>query len=353
MEELLLTYNERPFVSEQYRTGLDRIGERADAMAAAELPDDLRALIETLGQDSVRRLSVILLTMMLKLERDPVRAPEVARDVAALCEDLLLSGDYGAAVMVTRALADQATDASSVSSEGCRVALDVLAETPAFVRRALWRRPTPKPAVPCCVSGPGHDRRAAEAGDVDPLTPGGAGRATSSGSSATGRSARLAPLVASPHCAPGGTRPSSSARQSAEAVPPAAPARRRSRQSQAAVRRSRTSTTRRPRGACDGAARRVRRSAASGRVGARRRARPRRCAVLIRILAEASARTGSPDRARDAQGDRRHRRRWAVRGGERCAAGVARRRKLRAVKQASLERCGGSRPPPWRHHRAG
>src|SRR5262249_51518548 len=132
MEELLLTYNERPFVSEQYRTGLDQVGTRAEAMAAGDIPEELQYLVESLGQDNVRRLSVILLIDLLKLKRDPKRAPELARDVAALCEDLLLAGDYESAVTVTSALAEQAATPAAVVSQGSRVALDALVQTPAF-----------------------------------------------------------------------------------------------------------------------------------------------------------------------------------------------------------------------------
>ena len=133
MEELLLTYNERPFVSAQYKAGLDRIGERAEAMAAGGLSPDLQALVDTLGQDNVRRLSVTLLIDLLRLEHDRARAIEVARDVAALGEDLLLSGDYESALLVTRALAREAADSASIACDGSRLALDALAQTPAFV----------------------------------------------------------------------------------------------------------------------------------------------------------------------------------------------------------------------------
>src|SRR4029079_4359740 len=92
MEELLLTYNERPFVSQSYRAGLDGVGARAEKMAS-DIPADLLQLIETLGEDSVRRLSATLLIDLLTLEKDAARAPELARDVAALAEDLLLAGD--------------------------------------------------------------------------------------------------------------------------------------------------------------------------------------------------------------------------------------------------------------------
>jgi hypothetical protein len=131
-EELLLGYNEKPFVSASYRTGLDEVGGRAEAMAATDLPADLVELIETLNQDNVRRLSVVLLIDLLRMERDPARAPEVARDVAALGEDLLLAGDYESALTVVRALREQADDPALVTSGGSRLALDTLAGAPAF-----------------------------------------------------------------------------------------------------------------------------------------------------------------------------------------------------------------------------
>jgi len=131
MEELLLTYNERPFVSQSYRAGLDGIGARAETMAG-DVPADLVELIDTLGQDSVRRLSATLLIDLLKLERDPARAPELARDVAALAEDLLLAGDYESALAVVTALQGQAADAAAVTGAASRVALDELVSTTAF-----------------------------------------------------------------------------------------------------------------------------------------------------------------------------------------------------------------------------
>jgi HEAT repeat protein len=132
MEELLLTYNERPFVSQSYRQELDQIGARAERMSAA-VPEDLVELVETLGQDNVRRLSVRLVIDLLRLERDPQRAPELARDVAALAEDLFLAGDYESALTVVKALQEHAADAKSIAKEGSRLALDGLVNTVAFV----------------------------------------------------------------------------------------------------------------------------------------------------------------------------------------------------------------------------
>src|SRR5262245_22076972 len=131
MEELLLTYNERPFVSQSYRAGLDAVGARAEQMAS-EVPADLAELVDTLGQDNVRRLSATLLIDLLSLERDAARAPELTRDVSALAEDLLLAGDYESALAVTTALQARAADAAAVTAPASRAALDGLAATAAF-----------------------------------------------------------------------------------------------------------------------------------------------------------------------------------------------------------------------------
>lgn len=135
MEELLLTYNERPFVSASYRAGLDQVGGRAEQMAS-DVPQDLVEMLDTLGQDNVRRLSVRLLIDLLKLERDAARAPEVAHDVAALAEDLFLAGDYESVLAVVTALQEQAADATAIASAGSRVALDGLVNTLPFVEAA-------------------------------------------------------------------------------------------------------------------------------------------------------------------------------------------------------------------------
>jgi HEAT repeat protein len=174
MEELLLAYNEKPFVSAQYKTGLDQIGVRADAMAG-DIPEELVALIETLGQDNVRRLSVVLLVDLLKLERNAERAPELARDVAALGEDLLLAGDYASALIVTQALADQVRTPGAVASGGSRIALDALVETSAFHESVeLLGDMTPEDAARfaniCAAAGPAATDALRQLVEVEELT---------------------------------------------------------------------------------------------------------------------------------------------------------------------------------------
>ncbi len=204
MEELLLTYNERPFVSAEYRAGLDHAGSRAAEMAGSDVPADLLALVDSLGQDNVRRLSVILLIDLLTLERDPARASEIARDLTALCEDLLLAGDYQSAVDVTGVLAAQAADPVAIAGSGSRVALDGLAETIAFREAVdllgeMGETEAALFAKVCANVGPAASDPLRGVLDVEALTPA-RRRATAIIHDFGGRaSRRLAPLVSSPH----------------------------------------------------------------------------------------------------------------------------------------------------------
>ena len=128
-EELLVSYNDKPFVSETYRNALDGVGGRAERMSEVDLPPELPQWMESLGQASVRVLSVTMLIDLFTLEQDPVRAAEMAPDMSALAEDLLMSGDYGDALTVTRAVQARAASPKSIGKEACRHALDQLGES--------------------------------------------------------------------------------------------------------------------------------------------------------------------------------------------------------------------------------
>jgi HEAT repeat protein len=104
METLLLNYDETPFVSGSYQASLDAATGRGEMFAARELPAELSEWVDTLGEDNVRALSVILVTDLLRLEVDPERATEIARDMVALVDDLLMAGDFGNAALVLREL---------------------------------------------------------------------------------------------------------------------------------------------------------------------------------------------------------------------------------------------------------
>ena len=54
MEELLLGYDETPYVSAAYQASLEGAGARGDMLAGRDLPPELPEWVESLGQDNVR-----------------------------------------------------------------------------------------------------------------------------------------------------------------------------------------------------------------------------------------------------------------------------------------------------------
>ena len=129
MEELLVSYNDKPFVSETYRSALDGVGTRAERMAAVDLPPDLPQWMDSLGQENVRGLSVQMLIDLLTIEGDASRAAEIAIDMEALSEDLLMAGAYDDTQAVTDALAARAKTPAAMGHEACRQSLDRLGES--------------------------------------------------------------------------------------------------------------------------------------------------------------------------------------------------------------------------------
>lgn len=125
-EELLVAYNEKPFVSDAYRTALDEVGTRAERMAAADLPAELQDWMTSLGQENVRALSVQMLIDMLAIETDAKRADEIAHDMEALAEDLLMAGAYPDAGAVIIALSARGSTPNAIGRDACRQALDRL-----------------------------------------------------------------------------------------------------------------------------------------------------------------------------------------------------------------------------------
>lgn len=128
MEELLVTYNDKPYVSEAYRSALDGVGGRAEKMATVELPPELPEWMDSLGQESVRALSVQMLIDLMTIETDAKRAAEIADDMAALAEDVLMAGAYDDAKSVVNALIARARTPNAIGRDACRQALDRLGD---------------------------------------------------------------------------------------------------------------------------------------------------------------------------------------------------------------------------------
>jgi HEAT repeats len=133
MEELLISYNDKPFVSKAYRSSLDGAGARAERMATVDLPDELPEWMDSLGQENVRTLSVRMLIDLLTIEVDAARADDIAEDMEALAEDLLMAGAYSDTHAVTQALAERGASKAGIGRDACRKALDTLGESLAMV----------------------------------------------------------------------------------------------------------------------------------------------------------------------------------------------------------------------------
>jgi len=121
MEELLLGYDEKPYVSDAYQASLEGAAARADMFAARDLPPELSEWVESLGQDNVRTLSVLLISDLLRLEEQAERAADIMQDMAALLDDLFLAGDFANAAVVLREM--RGASAQKVAPEAATQAL--------------------------------------------------------------------------------------------------------------------------------------------------------------------------------------------------------------------------------------
>lgn len=130
MEELLLSYDEKPYVSTAYQAALEGAGARGDLMAGRDLPPELPEWVETLGQDNVRSLSVVLVSDLLRLEEDADRAADITRDMVALADDLLLAGDFDNALLVVRELRQAAK--ATIAPAAARASLVQIGESAAL-----------------------------------------------------------------------------------------------------------------------------------------------------------------------------------------------------------------------------
>jgi HEAT repeat protein len=127
MEELLLGYDEKPYVSSAYQATLEGAGARADILAGRDLPPELPEWVESLGQDNVRTLSVQLISDLLRIEGHPERAADILQDMVALLDDLFMAGDFANAAVVLREI--KGATSHPVAPAAARAALVAAAES--------------------------------------------------------------------------------------------------------------------------------------------------------------------------------------------------------------------------------
>ncbi len=124
LDELLIKYDETEYVSREYRTSIDDAAVRAADLAGRGLPPEMDEWLATLGHESVRRLSGQLLMDLLKNEAAEERVGEIARDMGAFVEDLMLAGAFGEGVPVIEALEAGTRRTPAVANDACRKAID-------------------------------------------------------------------------------------------------------------------------------------------------------------------------------------------------------------------------------------
>lgn len=136
LDELLLQYDETTYVSKDYRESMDQAASRAADLAARGLPPEMDEWLDTLGGDSVRRLSGQLLIDLLRNETVPGRMADTARDMAAFVEELMLAGAYDECLPVLDELIAATTRKPAVSPDACRKAIDSLGASSALAEAA-------------------------------------------------------------------------------------------------------------------------------------------------------------------------------------------------------------------------
>jgi hypothetical protein len=108
--DLLTSYRDEPFVSEAYAAELSGARRHAEDVDRIDddPPDRVAGWLSTVGDSSIRARDVDLLLDLLRLEVDPDRWRDLLDPVQAHLEDLVLLGDFEAAIPLAAALSSRA-----------------------------------------------------------------------------------------------------------------------------------------------------------------------------------------------------------------------------------------------------
>ncbi|HJU41250.1 MAG TPA: HEAT repeat domain-containing protein [Vicinamibacterales bacterium] len=136
LDDLLLKYDESTYVSTDYRQSMDTAATRAGDLAARGLPPEMDEWLDTLGHESVRRLSGQLLIDLLRNETVSGRMADTARDMAAFIEELLLAGAYDECVPVLDELLAAIKRKPAIAPEACQKAVDGIGTSAALAEAA-------------------------------------------------------------------------------------------------------------------------------------------------------------------------------------------------------------------------
>ena len=120
-EKMLTSYSDKPFVSDAYARELS--SARTRAMEVEQVSDDpperIAAWLSTVATTALRALDLTLLLDLLRIEQDDIRWGELMAPLISLLEDLLLVGDFDAALQLISVLVKEG-GASTRSSRSTR-----------------------------------------------------------------------------------------------------------------------------------------------------------------------------------------------------------------------------------------
>jgi hypothetical protein len=130
-EKLLTSYSDENYVSDAY--GRELSGARTQAVEVEQVhddpPDRIAEWLSTIATTSLRALDLTLVLDLLRIEQDEGRWGELMKPVVGLLEDLLLVGDFDAAIEVLAVLvteAGTAADGSTARRQHAITAIDLL-----------------------------------------------------------------------------------------------------------------------------------------------------------------------------------------------------------------------------------
>jgi HEAT repeat protein len=132
-EKLLTSYSDETFVSADY--GRELSGARTRAIEVEQVSDDpperLRAWKDTVATSALRALDLTMVLDLLRIEQDEERWGNLVTPVVALLEDLLLVGDFDAAIELIDVLVREAAPGGGAARrQHALIGIDGLAAGP-------------------------------------------------------------------------------------------------------------------------------------------------------------------------------------------------------------------------------
>jgi hypothetical protein len=132
-EKLLTSYSDKSYVSDAY--GRELSGARAQAIEVEEVSDDppdrVGAWLATVATSALRSLDLTLIIDLLRIETDEERWGELMTPVVSLLEDLLLVGDFDAAIQLADVIVREAAPGGTKARrQHAMIAIDLLIAGP-------------------------------------------------------------------------------------------------------------------------------------------------------------------------------------------------------------------------------